>query len=397
MVHTNGYGVLMTADWHLGDMTWKKDRSDEYAASLDRVVSAAKESEVGLVLLAGDMFDTARYPGGDAIRLAAEATGRILGLPQNPTVVLLRGNHDWRDIGIWRDLSRTERLFIVEEPQILDIGANLRLFLLPHVRQHQIPRDTDLGTWCLDAWGAAATENWPGRGLFVAHQALEGTVPNLREPVVPHFLVRTLAERCDGLTAYFGHIHRHEPIQSDVPCRYIGSLVKGGFGEAEGQTTGFWIWDARTGRDVSCPLPSRTLVTLRFEDAEDLTARFVSEWNENVSSDAWVRIVVENPASEAILEDVVLSMLSKEDSERVAVVTSSGRDARDVLTETPEEDAYELTVEELWQDYVASRGESESVLRAGLDLLAGKSPEEVFDALLAEPEYPAMMEFNRVR
>lgn len=85
--------MLHTADWHLGHMLNDHDRTFEHQAFLTWLVETIVDREVDVLLIAGDVFDTANPPI-DAMRLwyhfLAEANRRR---PHLQTVVVA-GNHD---------------------------------------------------------------------------------------------------------------------------------------------------------------------------------------------------------------------------------------------------------------------------------------------------------------
>jgi len=61
--------LLHTADWHLGKVLKGLPRLDEQAAVLAEIVAVAAAEAVDLVVVAGDVFDSAA-PAPEAQRLA---------------------------------------------------------------------------------------------------------------------------------------------------------------------------------------------------------------------------------------------------------------------------------------------------------------------------------------
>src|SRR5260370_38298951 len=51
--------ILHTGDWHVGKVLKGRDRHGEHAAALGSIVTAAREEDADIVLIAGDLFDTA--------------------------------------------------------------------------------------------------------------------------------------------------------------------------------------------------------------------------------------------------------------------------------------------------------------------------------------------------
>ena len=51
--------ILHTSDWHVGRKLRGRSRADEHRAVLAEIEDIARTNEVDLVLLAGDIFETA--------------------------------------------------------------------------------------------------------------------------------------------------------------------------------------------------------------------------------------------------------------------------------------------------------------------------------------------------
>ena len=75
--------ILHTSDWHVGKVLKGRDRHDEHAAVLRSIVQTARDEDVDLVLIAGDLFDTAapsaKAQGLVMTRSAGAARGRPPG------------------------------------------------------------------------------------------------------------------------------------------------------------------------------------------------------------------------------------------------------------------------------------------------------------------------------
>ena len=50
--------ILHTSDWHVGKVLKGRDRYDEHVAVLGSIVTIARDEDVDLVLVAGDLFET---------------------------------------------------------------------------------------------------------------------------------------------------------------------------------------------------------------------------------------------------------------------------------------------------------------------------------------------------
>ena len=83
--------LLHTSDWHLGRSFHGASLLAEQAEALERIVAIAREEQVDVVLIAGDLYDRA-IPPAEAVKLF-DATVRQLS-EAGAAVVAIAGNHD---------------------------------------------------------------------------------------------------------------------------------------------------------------------------------------------------------------------------------------------------------------------------------------------------------------
>jgi len=85
--------LLHTSDWHIGRMLFtRKDRQDEHAAFLHWLLKAIKEHSIDLLIVAGDVFDTAA-PSNSAQKMYYDFLVKVHQSGcQN--MVVIGGNHD---------------------------------------------------------------------------------------------------------------------------------------------------------------------------------------------------------------------------------------------------------------------------------------------------------------
>lgn len=88
----NTLRILHTADWHLGCKTDDYDRMQEQKDALNQVITIAKEKEVDMVIIAGDIYDSF-VPSSDAEDLFYK-TVMQLNNNGNTAVIAVAGNHD---------------------------------------------------------------------------------------------------------------------------------------------------------------------------------------------------------------------------------------------------------------------------------------------------------------
>lgn len=84
--------ILHTSDWHLGKYLDNRDRLPEQREAIAEICLIADEREVHLVLISGDIFDTA-VPSAAAEELFYDAIERLAGGGKRG-IVVIAGNHD---------------------------------------------------------------------------------------------------------------------------------------------------------------------------------------------------------------------------------------------------------------------------------------------------------------
>ncbi|MCA8967828.1 MAG: exonuclease subunit SbcD, partial [Planctomycetes bacterium] len=83
--------LLHTSDWHVGKQLRGQSRADEHSAVLAEITGIAAAHEVDLVVVAGDLFDTAS-PSPEAQGIVYDT---LLGMAATGAqVVVIAGNHD---------------------------------------------------------------------------------------------------------------------------------------------------------------------------------------------------------------------------------------------------------------------------------------------------------------
>lgn len=84
--------ILHTADWHLGKKTDDLDRTEELKDVLSQIVNIAKEKQVDMVIIAGDIYEN-YVPSSDAENLFYKTISELSN-DGNTAVVVISGNHD---------------------------------------------------------------------------------------------------------------------------------------------------------------------------------------------------------------------------------------------------------------------------------------------------------------
>lgn len=84
--------ILHTADWHLGKRLDRFSRLEEQVSVMEEIIAIADEEEVGLILIAGDLFDNFN-PAIESVELFYKTLKRLSQNGMRP-VIAISGNHD---------------------------------------------------------------------------------------------------------------------------------------------------------------------------------------------------------------------------------------------------------------------------------------------------------------
>ncbi len=248
--------LLHTSDWHVGKTLRGRDRSDEHRAVLSEVTGIARDRAVDLVVVAGDLFESAA-PTPDAEKIVYRA---LLDLAEIAPVVVVSGNHD-NDrrlaaveplLGLGRITTRA-MLAKPDEGGVLTLdtagGERAQVALLPWVSQRYVVRADELMS--KDAFEHAGDYaerlkdviGWLCKGfsrdtvnIVAGHMMVAGGVMGGGER-----LAHTIFEYCVSATAFptnahyvaLGHLHRTQQLGSQPPVWYCGSPLQLDFGETE--------------------------------------------------------------------------------------------------------------------------------------------------------------------
>ena len=282
--------LLHTSDWHVGKAIRRNSRADEHRAVIDEIVALVGERQVDLVIVAGDLFDTA----SPAAESEAMVYRGLLDMARaGAQVAVIAGNHDnaRRLRAVAPVFEAAGRVHLVTEPTRPDEGGVLRLAgpggeevrlaLLPFVSQRGVVRAKDL-------MEAAAYENAQAYAermrlliealcagfeadtvnILAAHAFVHGGQLGGGERAVHFVEDYALSAQAFPATAGYvalGHVHRPQKIPGAAPIWYCGSPLQLDFGE-ENQAKQVNLVDIEPGKPptvTAVPLSSgRALRTL---------------------------------------------------------------------------------------------------------------------------------------
>lgn len=315
--------LLHTSDWHVGRTLRGLSRADEHRAVLAEVVAAATAHGVDLVLVTGDLFDTAApTPEAEQIvyrtLLDLEATGAL--------VVVLAGNHDnARRLDAVAPLLQRGRVVVrsswlppgeggvVEAP--CSDGSTAQVACLPFLSQRSVLRADELME------GSAA--DLAGGYKAVVRALVADLAGALRPDAVKVFAGHLFA---DGATAggsertahiadgyvvpvdvfptslhyvALGHLHRPQEVRGPT-VRYAGSPLQLDFGEAEEEKSVTVVEATPTSPARITLVPLRAGRKLRTIDGTLDQLRSLS----GSTGDALLKVVVRDHARAGLADEI---------------------------------------------------------------------------------------------
>jgi DNA repair protein SbcD/Mre11 len=313
--------ILHTSDWHIGKVLKGQSRSAEQIAVLGEVVDVAKAERPDLVLVAGDLFDSAA-PTPEATRIVTRALSALRGTGAD--VVAVAGNHDngaaldalrpWADAaGIQlRGTVRSAADHVIDRRTAQ--GEAWRLVALPFLSQRYAVRATEM----FELTAAEAAQTYTDHLARLIGVLSGGFGPDTVNLVTAHLTVvgaKTGGGERDAHTiqAYavpatifpagahyvaLGHLHRRQQVIGPCPVHYCGSPLAVDFGE-EQNTPSVTIVEvtaqtAAKTRDVpiTAAVPLRT-VRGTLDDLSSMD-----------TGDAWLRVYVREQPRAGLREEV---------------------------------------------------------------------------------------------
>jgi DNA repair protein SbcD/Mre11 len=248
--------ILHTADWHVGKVLKGRQRVDEHTAVLADLVRIAREEDVDLVVIAGDLFDTAA-PNPKSQSLVMHA---LLALREDGReVVALAGNHDSPQLleSVYRPVLGQLGIHLIGQPAPPDRGGvvavrtrrgeRATVAALPFVSHrhavraaeafhHELHQHTHDYQRSVAAMVDALTARFGGDSVNIVttHATLLGGRRGGGEREGQTLLGYELAAPIFPASAHYvalGHLHRYQEIDGRCPIAYSGSPLPVDFGE----------------------------------------------------------------------------------------------------------------------------------------------------------------------
>ncbi|MDM4718126.1 exonuclease SbcCD subunit D [Micromonospora sp. WMMA1363] len=380
--------VLHTSDWHVGKVLKGKSRAEEHTAVLAGVIDVARREQPDLVIVAGDLYDTAA-PTPEATRLVTRALTALRRTGAD--VVAIGGNHDngpaLDALRPWAEAAGiTLRGSVRESPDehVIDGttagGERWRLAALPFLSQRYAIRAVEM----YELTAAEATQTYADHLGRILNRLAEGfTGPDRVHLVTAHLTVvgattgggerdahtvlgyAVPATVFPGTAHYvaLGHLHRSQRVQGPCPIRYSGSPLAVDFGEQENVPSVTVVEVTATTAAQVREVPITAAAALR-------TVRgTLAQLAEIEVPDAWLRVYVrEQPRAglrEEVQELLPRALEIRIDPELVPAPGSGTRVAQRAGR----------SPHELFADYLDSRGHADEGVR------------DLFDELFEEVEH----------
>jgi exonuclease SbcD len=363
--------ILHTSDWHVGKVLKGQSRVDDQIKALSAVVEVAKAERPDLVIVAGDLYDTAT-PTADATRIVIRALTALRATGAD--VVAVGGNHDngpaLDALRAWADAAGITLRGSVKAPADHLItgrtrdGEEWRLVALPFLSQRYAVRAGEL----FDLTAAEATQTYADHLARLIARLVEGFGTDTVNLITSHLTVvggtmgggereaHTIMGYAVPSTVFpasahyvaLGHLHRAQQVPGPAPVRYCGSPLAIDFGEEENDAS-VSIVDVTTTttakvRDVPIkgPTPLRTV----RGTLEQLSALAESS---KPAREAWLRVYV-SEAPRAGLREEVQALLPRALEVRIDPRMLPDADAR------PRVERSGRSPGELFADYLSQKG-----------------------------------------
>ncbi|MDE0376237.1 MAG: exonuclease SbcCD subunit D [bacterium] len=313
--------LLHTSDWHVGKTIRGASRADEHTAVLAEIAQVAAREEVDLVIVAGDLFDSAA-PSAEAESIVYRA---LLDLADTGAdVAVIAGNHDNpRRLRAVAPLLQLGQVHVVAEPTrpgdggVIELrardGSDVRLAMLPFVSKRGIVRAKHLMAGeafenaqhysdrlrllierLCEPFGTDTVNLLTTHAFVLGGQAGGGERP---AHLVEEYAITAQSFPVTVGYGALGHLHRPQAVRH--PLHYCGSPLQLDFGEAE-QVKQVNVVTIEPGTPAD-------VVTVRLtagRQLRTLTGTLEELTSVSVDDDAWLKVVVQGPGRAGLAQTV---------------------------------------------------------------------------------------------
>ena len=350
--------ILHTSDWHIGHRLYERPRIKEHRQFLDWLLAKIKENEVDVLLVSGDIFDTA-LPSSEATDLYYQFLFRLYR-ETHTHAVITAGNHDSpMRLAAPREFLRMGRIHVVglaSEPAecVVTLPAenpSVAIAAVPYLSENELshisfetePERAERYRERLKAFYRQCVECMPSGlpKILMGHLFIHGSKmgDSERNIQIGGATAMQISDFPDDV-AYvaLGHLHRPHAISgTSYPVQYAGSPLPLRFNEAT-YTKKVYLLEVPTSGDVGVEeieVPIfKELHTVAGNLDEVRSAAISSEW---IGKYIQVQLRLDHPA--VGISDEIRDIFDQR-----------GGDVLTVEVELPvQTDRHEISVEEMQQ------------------------------------------------
>lgn len=318
--------ILHTSDWHLGRTLYsKKERQNEHSAFLNWLLTTIKENAIDVLLIAGDVFDTAS-PSSSSQKMYYDFLVQVRN-SECKNVVVVGGNHDSPSfLNAPRDILAALNVSVIGnateniEDEIISIedGAKNPVMIVcavPFLRERDISRFAEKENYAdrskrinesikkhyetiaklAEKRKKDSKKNLPI--VAMGHLSVVGGKRNEDDGVRETYIGNVEAISSDIFPETFDYValgHYHIPSVIKNHIRYCGSPIPMGFGEA-GQKKCVYIIDFKDEKTIqTIEIPNFQRLESIVGDKEFIAERLTELRKENIS--VWVEIIYKGEA-----------------------------------------------------------------------------------------------------
>ncbi len=245
--------ILHTADWHIGQRLHERQRIDEHKEFLNWLLNTIKEQKVDILLVSGDIFDTA-LPSAEATNLYYTFLYRLFNETDASTVIIA-GNHDSpRHLDAPREFLKMGRIHVIgqtHEPaecvvEIPSDSPKIAIAAVPYLSENELPHvsyESEIDKQeryrerlksfyrdCVSHMSANIPKILMGH-LFVHGGAVGDSERNIQIGGATAIRPNDFPDDVDYVA--LGHLHRPQNIKGKAyPIQYSGSPIPLRFNEA---------------------------------------------------------------------------------------------------------------------------------------------------------------------
>jgi DNA repair protein SbcD/Mre11 len=245
------FRILHTADWHLGARLHEEDRSEEHRAFLDWLLELLAGEKVDLLIVSGDVFDTA-VPKQQTTALYYQFLTKLATLG-HVEAVLTGGNHDsplhldapreileQLKIHVFGSLPRTLGDALLEFPNVTVAAIPFlrEVDLVPHMPPENGESHAARIREAIANVYAEVKRQAPATGkplLAMGHLTAAGAtlLPDSERDIHVGNQAAVGPEMFHGFDyVALGHLHSYQSVASQDHIRYSGSPIALSFSEA---------------------------------------------------------------------------------------------------------------------------------------------------------------------